>query len=74
MKPSAKMITTVTAVRWVISGCCGTSTARISSVITTNHGSWRGPSTRLASTSGTTIAVSGTRSVSCQIEQSDARP
>ena len=58
-KPSAKRMTTVTAVRLSISGCWGTSTASINKVSTTNQGSWRGPSRRLATTSGTTMAVRG---------------
>ena len=54
------MMTTVVTIRMVKGGCRVTTTASTKSTNTTNHGSWRGPSTRLESTSGTSRLTSGT--------------
>ena len=58
MKPSAKTITTAIAdARGRCRSGCGTSTTSSSSTKTTNHGSCRGPSSRLPSSIGSTSAV-----------------
>ena len=58
MKPSPKMMTTVSTTRTLMSWT-STTIASTSSTKRTNHGSCRGPSMRLDTTSGTSRVVSG---------------
>jgi hypothetical protein len=62
MKPSTKKIATATACRVSMFLPGAIDTISITSTKTTNHGSWRGPSSRLPSSSGIISAVSGTTS------------